>query len=392
MTLPLTATPSATAVPTSDMTSIEHPITVSPEPRRSRRALAAQGAVLALLIGGATAWVATDKDVTLVVDGETQALSTHVDDVEGLLDEAGLEVGEHDLLAPGPDSPIQDGSQVVLRRAREISLDVDGETRKVWVTAAGVNEALDQLGIADDRAFVSADRSGRIPLEGMALQVRLPKPVTVVGGAAAPVALDTTAADVAGVLAQARVGVDGDDRVSVPLDSAPTAGQQIVVTHVEHGTRSEVVPVAPREVRQDDSSLPKGQTTVVAAGRSGEAAREVAFVKENGVEVSSTVLEETVTRQAEDRVVRVGTQQVAAAGPSGAWAKVAQCESGGNPRAVSSTGKYHGLYQFSVATWQSVGGSGLPSQASSGEQTLRAQMLYERAGRGQWPHCGKYLP
>ncbi len=73
------------------------------------------------------------------------------------------------------------------------------------------------------------------------------------------------------------------------------------------------------------------------------------------------------------------------------WAALAQCESGGNPRAVSSSGRYHGLYQFSVATWQSVGGSGLPSEASPDEQTYRAQLLLERSGVGQWPTCGPRL-
>ncbi len=73
------------------------------------------------------------------------------------------------------------------------------------------------------------------------------------------------------------------------------------------------------------------------------------------------------------------------------WAALAACESGGNPSIVSSTGKYHGLYQFSVATWNSVGGSGLPSQASASEQTARAQALYSRSGAGQWPSCGPRL-
>ncbi|NEC93243.1 transglycosylase family protein, partial [Streptomyces sp. SID12501] len=45
----------------------------------------------------------------------------------------------------------------------------------------------------------------------------------------------------------------------------------------------------------------------------------------------------------------------------------------------------------SVATWQAVGGAGLPSQASADEQTARAKMLYNRSGAGQWPHCGKNL-
>lgn len=64
-------------------------------------------------------------------------------------------------------------------------------------------------------------------------------------------------------------------------------------------------------------------------------------------------------------------------------ARIAQCESGGNPRAVNPSG-YYGLYQFSIPTWQSVGGTGLPSEASVEEQTMRAKMLQAKAGWGQW--------
>jgi len=67
---------------------------------------------------------------------------------------------------------------------------------------------------------------------------------------------------------------------------------------------------------------------------------------------------------------------------------IAQCESGGDPTAVSSNGMYHGKYQFSVATWQAVGGSGLPSAAPESEQDMRAAMLYAQSGPGQWPVCG----
>ncbi len=73
------------------------------------------------------------------------------------------------------------------------------------------------------------------------------------------------------------------------------------------------------------------------------------------------------------------------------WAKLAQCESSGNPTVVSSNGLYHGLYQFSVSTWKSVGGTGLPSQATPAEQLKRAKMLQARSGWGQWPHCSSKL-
>ena len=38
-----------------------------------------------------------------------------------------------------------------------------------------------------------------------------------------------------------------------------------------------------------------------------------------------------------------------------------------------------------------VGGSGNPADASAAEQTNRAQILYNRSGAGQWPHCGPRL-
>jgi len=72
------------------------------------------------------------------------------------------------------------------------------------------------------------------------------------------------------------------------------------------------------------------------------------------------------------------------------WAALARCESGGNPRAYNSAG-YYGLYQFSRATWRSVGGSGSPSAASAGEQTMRAQALFRRSGSSPWPVCGRHL-
>ena len=68
--------------------------------------------------------------------------------------------------------------------------------------------------------------------------------------------------------------------------------------------------------------------------------------------------------------------------------RIAQCESGGNPRAVSSNGLYFGKYQFSLGTWQGVGGQGNPAEAAEEEQDLRAAMLYARSGPAPWPVCG----
>lgn len=74
--------------------------------------------------------------------------------------------------------------------------------------------------------------------------------------------------------------------------------------------------------------------------------------------------------------------------PSGLLERIARCESGGNPRAISPGGVYRGKYQFSRATWRSLGGVGDPAAAPEAVQDAMAAKLLARAGRSAWPNCG----
>ena len=67
---------------------------------------------------------------------------------------------------------------------------------------------------------------------------------------------------------------------------------------------------------------------------------------------------------------------------------IAECESGGNPATDTGNG-FYGKYQFDLQTWQAVGGSGNPAQASEAEQDRRAAALYAQAGPSPWPVCGR---
>jgi peptidoglycan hydrolase-like protein with peptidoglycan-binding domain len=73
--------------------------------------------------------------------------------------------------------------------------------------------------------------------------------------------------------------------------------------------------------------------------------------------------------------------------PSSTLARIARCESGGNPAAVSPDGRYRGKYQFTRATWRAMGGSGDPAQAPEAEQDRLAALLLARAGTSPWPVC-----
>jgi hypothetical protein len=83
-------------------------------------------------------------------------------------------------------------------------------------------------------------------------------------------------------------------------------------------------------------------------------------------------------------VRRVAAPVVTAGSLGGVWACIRNHESGGN-YAINTGNGYYGAYQFSLSTWYSVGGTGLPSQASPAEQDMRAQILQARSGWGPWP-------
>jgi Transglycosylase-like domain/Putative peptidoglycan binding domain len=66
---------------------------------------------------------------------------------------------------------------------------------------------------------------------------------------------------------------------------------------------------------------------------------------------------------------------------------IAECESGGDPRAVSRDGLYRGKYQFSQGTWEGLGGRGDPAKAPEWKQDQLALKLYRQRGNAPWPNC-----
>jgi uncharacterized protein YabE (DUF348 family) len=354
--------------------------------------------VLTGLVGGSTAWfLATQKSLTLTVDGQDRSVTTTADTVGEVLAEEGLETQAHDVVLPAADAEVVDGDTVVVNRARPLQLTVDGVSSEVYVTALSVDEALAQLGYRAEGIVLSASRSDRLPLDGMELEITTPKDVTLVVDGTTRV-VSTTAATAGELLAEYGVVLGEHDRTSLYPDQPLLAAMRLQVARVSVTEQVVTAPVPFRTVETEDPAAFEGEDTVTQEGVPGEQATTVRVTVVDGVETAREELNTAVTVPPVDELVTVGTKERPA--PSGAvpatadgldWAALARCESGGRPDAVSASGTYRGMYQFSMATWRSVGGSGDPAAASAAEQTLRAQMLYARSGAGQWPHCGRHL-
>jgi uncharacterized protein YabE (DUF348 family) len=355
---------------------------------------AALGLSLLAVTGGHAAYDAAAKTVAITVDGHQEKVRSHAGSVRDVLAAAHLSVGSHDLLAPSLGTKVKDGSTIVLRRGREMTLTVDGVQRTVWVTATSVDEALSQIGLRGTGALLSADRSRAIPLKGFSLDVRTRKQVQVLDAGRVR-QVTTHALRVSDLLAELRVKVRPHDRLSV-LFAAPVKDGMIVrITRIDGRQVGEDVPIPFSVERRADSSMYQGQTTLLRAGRVGVLHRTYALRFVNGRLAAKSLAGHSVRTAAPvSEVIAYGTKvrpQVVSGASGLNWGALANCESGGNPRSVSSDGTYRGLYQFSLSTWQGVGGSGDPIDASSSEQTYRAQLLYRRAGRSAWPVCGQYL-
>ena len=113
------------------------------------------------------------------------------------------------------------------------------------------------------------------------------------------------------------------------------------------------------------------------------------FQRRHGLIVDGVIGPQTL-RALGIRVRAVARRPVAhgASGASPALARIAACESGGNPGAVSADGRYRGKYQFSRETWAAMGGRGDPAAAPEAEQDRMAARLLQQAGTSPWPNCG----
>jgi uncharacterized protein YabE (DUF348 family) len=348
------------------------------------------------MAGTTTAFASLDKTVTITVDGQSRQVRTFARDVGGLLARQHLSVGAHDLVAPRGGTKLTEGSKVVFRHGRQLALTIDGKQRTVWTTALTVQEALSALGVRADGAYFSADRSSRVPLSGLALELRLPHRVAVLHDGKST-QLTTTAATVAAVLREAKVTVASTDKLSVPATSRPTEGLQIRITRVRQPVVRDTRPISFQTRTIRDATMYRGDRKVVTAGVPGLKVLTFKLTVIDGVVKARKLVSVKVTRPAVDKVVHVGSKTRPGYGPNVGgpvddlnWYALAGCESGHNPNAVNPKG-YYGLYQFSLSTWHGVGGHGNPTDYGSSEQTYRAKLLYLRRGASPWPVCGSRL-
>ncbi|GAA1988410.1 resuscitation-promoting factor [Isoptericola halotolerans] len=416
------------AAPASEPAAAAAPATAL---RRRRWPLVAMVVALSVMVAGGVSFAVVEqlrKDVTLDVDGELVSVTTYASTVDDVLVEEGVRVGDNDEITPAAGEELRDGAVVQVRYGRELTVEADGEEQDVWVAALDADDALQQLAHRDEQVRLLPSRSA----DRASLPIRLDadRPVALVVGGEESV-VDDGARTLTELFEAESVEIDADDRVHVDRVEPETASDPSVrvvvqVVDVEEVTKTKKIDFETVTEKDADRYSDLG-STVSQKGKKGERTIVRLVTRVDGEVESREKLSSEVTTEPVDEIVVVGTKErpepepepepePASSGssssgssssgsggssssssgssggsaPSGVWSQLAQCESGGNPSTNTGNG-YYGMYQFSLPTWQAVGGSGLPSDASAAEQTKRAKILQQRAGWGQWPHCASKL-
>ncbi len=365
--------------------------------------------ILLTTVGAGVGYAALVKDVNLSVDGQVTEVSGLHSTVGDVLAAQGIEVGQHDTVQPAADTPLKDGQDVVVRYGRELTVIVDGEESTYWTTATTLDSALRDLDLRLEGAALSASRSQSLGRTGLAVNVTMPKAISIkADGETAE--LSTTGRTVAAVLKAEGITLGKHDIIKPAIGTSITEDLKVVIKRVEKKKKTEAVEIGFKTTEKKTKDLYVGQTKTETKGVVGSKDVTTEYTYTDGKLTDEEVVKEKVTKEPKTRVVLVGTKaKPAASSSSGSsssgsrnagntsgaginlanaamWDRIAQCESGGRWNINTGNGYYGGL-QFAQATWLSVGGADFASRAdlaSRAEQITVANRLYARAGLQPW--------
>ena len=359
-------------------------------------------AVALALIGTSYGYAQMNKEITLSLDGQTKTVKSTGSTVADVLDGEDITIGDHDVVLPGPDEKVTDGSRISVRFGRQLQLTVDGKASTYWVNSTSVDEALAEVGRRFAGADLSASRGAPIARGGLSLDVVTPKKLTIKVGNGKRLKKAVAGTTVGDVLDELGLDVDKNDIVKPARKRELTDGIDITVTKVRIATkRVDGEAISHDTVKKTDGSMFDDESETVREGSDG--ARDVTYRLEyrNGELVTTRIVSSKVTKKPVDTIVKVGTKDRPAPAPAAPaanyaggntpWDALARCESGGN-WAINTGNGYYGGLQFNPGTWRSYGGSGMPHQNSREEQIrIATKVRNASGGYGAWPGCAAKL-
>ncbi|MCA1833761.1 MAG: ubiquitin-like domain-containing protein [Actinomycetota bacterium] len=256
-------------------------------------------AVAAMAYGG------LDKTINLRVEGRSSHLHTFALTVRDALTRAGVRLGEGDWVSPPLGTRLHEGSAIEIRRAKEVTIILDGKPRRIVTTALTIEQVLADLNVRRGlRDFVGPSRSSRVSA-GMTVIYREAVGIMVQHDGKTDRVI-TNAPDVGTVLREMGVRLGARDLVRPVAGAYPVAKMVVRVMRVGDHLESQELSIAYPTIYRRVLNQEYGTTRTIQEGRSGVRLMRYRSTYVDGRRVKRRLLNADVVRPPAPRIVGVG--------------------------------------------------------------------------------------
>jgi uncharacterized protein YabE (DUF348 family) len=191
------------------------------------------------------------KSITIIDNGVSSVLETRTSSVLGFLEENAIQVGPNDRLSLLPTDPLEEGSQIVIDRAKAITVKADGKQEVTYTTE------------------------------------------------------DT----VGGVIKALNISLQREDRITPAINSPLHEGLTVAIVRVRKEVVETKYPIAFKVVEQKNAALETGKQKVVTTGKAGLVVFKMERIYEDGKLISQEMIEKTVAQPVVHQVVAIGMKK-----------------------------------------------------------------------------------
>lgn len=262
-------------------------------------------------------------------------------------------------IQPSSNKPLR--AFVVQDKAQDGSiLEVSGESRKQKLEE--IVDDLDILRYPEDKITIFPDlfleMGGKITIE------RAPK-IKLIDGKK-EIIYRSWSKTVVDLFDEKNIILGADDKVFPALSEQISEGSEIKINRVAKTIVIENKPIQYRTIKKEDPNLDKGKQKIQIAGRVGSKDLYFEVIRQDGEEISKSLIESKVVADPIDEVLIIGTKPtitvrckfndtVLAASikykqDPDSICKLMMKESNGNPGSINPNG-YYGLFQYELGLW-----------------------------------------
>ncbi|MEH7108284.1 MULTISPECIES: ubiquitin-like domain-containing protein [Bacillaceae] len=250
------------------------------------------------------------KTVAITLNGKHEVIKTHADTIKELLDELDVSIRSQDYLYPSVNTRVKDHLTVEWKQAQQVTIVKDNEKKTIWTTAGTVAEALKQQKIVLNEHDQVSPKLNTAINHKMNINLERAFHLSLNDGGNEKVVWSTSTT-VADFLKQQGIKLNELDRVEPSLTKTIPKNGVVNVIRVEKVTDVVEEPVEFAVVTQKDENLEKGTEKIVTPGMPGLVSKQFEVILENGKEVGRTLISEQTLSKKQDKVVAVGTKELA---------------------------------------------------------------------------------